>query len=124
MKIVKMVKFDRDDSRILNRITELCNMAASFFSDDRLSRDYYEEHGLRAIMTLSGGHPLEQKHLQEAERQVRNALERLKTTEPHSYFPKELKASYTANLENVLKVLSVWNRMLIDDTPTIFYSEL
>lgn len=123
MKIVKMVKFERADSCVLQKVTELCGMAASFFSDDRLSPDH-DEHGLRAVMRLQAGHPLEEKHMDEAVEQVKRALGRLRATEPHSFFPAELKVSYEANLTKVLTVLETWKRMLTEDSLHALYPEL
>jgi len=118
MKIVKMVKFEKDDSQILNRIIESCNMAASFFMEDRLGMDNSgdrQESGLRAISRLRAGHPLEAKHITEAYEEADKALARVRGAKTGGVFPAELKDGYQENLMAVCGILRRWKEALNEE---------
>ena len=110
MEVLKVIKFTKDDSQTLNELQKLCFMAASFFQDDRIASQ--EGSGIRAITRIRAGGTLEKKHLAEASMEIRKALDRLDETEPHPFFPAELKKQYADNLLVALGMTESWENLL------------
>ena len=119
MKVLKAIKFDKNE-RVLQELVERCQMAASFFREDRLgmSPNDMEDNGLRVVQRLRAGGSWETKHFDEAICEVKLALSRIQKTEAHSCFPEELKRQYLDNLKVSLGMLQSW-RSLVNEEEVI-----
>ena len=113
MKIVRMLKFEADDSQELRHLVEKCNMAASFFMDDRMGPE--QDGDLKAVKVLCQGHPLELHHFDRAIDAVQKAQFRLNDTDPSGTFPVELKEQYLQNLKDARAILEEWKGAISDE---------
>jgi len=112
----KTLRLDRDetgDAADLKEVVDFCNMAASFFYEDRLGREPKERgEGIRAISVLSAGQALEYHHLERAVDEINAAMVRLRGTEPNQFLPAELKDKYIDNLTRALQIVVRWRGMI------------
>jgi hypothetical protein len=113
MKILKMIKFDKDDSREITGVVEKCNMAASFFFEDP-NAGYLEEEGLKPLKVLAAGHAVDCHHFDRAIDAVQAAQFRLNNAEPSGIFPAELKEQYIQNLKEVRAQLEEWRALIAE----------
>jgi len=124
MKIIRMVQFEDSDAFALRRLMELANQAASFFQDreqtkiemssravmpvnpDSVKSSGKDKNGLWVVNRLTAGHPMPKDYLLEALKELQDAEQRIKLTQPSDLFPSELRQRYLENMKEAKRIVS------------------